>query len=247
MAISFFGAASTPADNSSFNAMSAPCVLVPPASMLSNDLVLFLAGLADSNAGHVLSVSSTGGQSWNTLFNTTALPFNYAAYWAQFNGTWSPNPSITCANHTTENTGLQDVMLVFRSNAASPVWAVDVPDSSASYTAPSSPFDVTVPGQTPVSLNTVSVAWWLAESIGMIWALQTGGWSNPGGQAQWRNSSHGVISAAYKINTVAGVATGNVTNRQSSAFAGWLDMVTFTDGSSGGGGGGSKQSYMGYY
>lgn len=228
MAITYFGSADNPADNSSFLDSSLPCVITPPGSMSNGQLVVVEVDYNNNTTTRDIAISATGGQTWNSFIHH-GTPHNYALYWCQFNGTWSANPSWTHSG-SAFTTGYGVHMQVFTASAGSPTWAIDVADAAATYTAPTTPFDVTITGQTSVSANTVTVAIWTAGSNTITWALQTAGWSNPGGATQWRNTSGLVTSMAYKIQTSAG-ATGNVTNRQSATgVAGWQDIITFTDG-----------------
>lgn len=227
--ITYFGSGAKPSDNTNFNASATPCVVTPPASMLSGDLVYLICDLMDVNSGKPLSISQAGGQSWNTAANKTVIPCNYAAFWCQFNGTWSASPSVTYGG-ITESAGMQVAMVVFRSSALV-AWSVDVADTSTPYSAPSTPYNCTLPSQTTISATTVTIASWIAGLTNEpAFALQTAGWTNPGGQTQWRNTSKGSISVAYLINTSAG-ATGSVTNQESVASGFWGDVITFTDGS----------------
>jgi hypothetical protein len=226
--ITYFGSASNPADNGSFLDTSNPCVVTPPSSMVSGQLVVVQVALNNSTTTRDIAISNTGGQTWNSFIHHGS-PLNYALYWCQFNGTWSANPSWSHGSAAL-TTGFSVVMEVFSpSTGGSPIWAVDVADAVASFVAPGSPFDVTTTGQTPVSANTVTVAIWAGGPGTITWSLQTAGWSNPSGQTQWRNTAGCDFSVAYKIQASAG-ATGNVINRQSSTSSGWQDIITFTDG-----------------
>lgn len=227
MAISYFGSSVNPADNTSFLDTANPCVITPPGSMVSGQLVVVEVEFSDSTTTRDITLSAGGGQAWSQFIHHGA-PHNYALFWCQFNGTWSTNPSWGHGGGALTS-GFSARMQVFSASGGSPTWAVDVADSVATYAAPGSPFNVTTTGQTTVSSNTVTVAIFTCGTGTITWSLQTAGWSNPGGATQWRNTSGGVVSVAYLIQTASG-ATGNVTNRQSAASSGWQDIITFTDG-----------------
>jgi len=227
--IAYFGSATNPADNASFLDTANPCVITPPGSMVADQLVVVQVEFNNNTTTRNIAISATGGQTWNSFIHNGA-PHNYALFWTQFNGTWSANPSWTHGSSAL-TTGFCAHMQVFNPSTGSPVaWAVDVSDSVATYAAPTTPFDVTTTGQTSIANNTVTLAIFTCGNGALTWSLQTGGWSNPGGQTQWRNTSGGNVSVAYKIQTAAG-ATGNVTNRQSATgSSGWQDSITFRDG-----------------
>ena len=106
-------------------------------------------------------------------------------------------------------------MHVFRPINPCSVWAVDVPQVSNNFSAPSSPYTVTIPG---ISTNTdgalVFAAWATADDN--TWGSLTGGWSTPG-SAQYRNTFGQDASQthAYKVMATAG-ASGNVSKNQTA-------------------------------
>jgi hypothetical protein len=105
---------------------------------------------------------------------------------------------------------------VFRPTNASASWSVDQANSSVNQGTPSGPpYDVTVAGQTPTTGASVVTIAAVACGDDNTWALQTGGWSNPGGNTQIRNSTGMSSSLAYLIQASA-AATGSVVNRQTA-------------------------------
>lgn len=211
MAITFFGSANNPTDDGSLGGPG-PIAVTPPASMVAGDLVI-LAG--QCKTAEDITVSETGGQSWTALDHWTGISGvtdRVRLFYARFNGTWSANPSLTVVADTDAFTV---VMMVFRPSASSNTWAIDVAQTSTSASAPATPFDVTITGITTLTDGALVFAGW-ATADNNTWALQTGGWANPG-LAQYRNSlgTDQSMSFGYLVKTPAG-ATGNVTNRQAT-------------------------------
>jgi len=231
MTITFFGSASTPADNGSYESTAQPAVVTPPASMLANDLAIILAGesIASTGANHLLSMRTGDGQTW-TAGNFNLANHSNKMYWCVFNGTWTLNPAVNDDGQTNTG-GLDAVLLVFRSSLGSPAWAIDQAESDTANGAPGSPFTITITGQTPSAASTVTLAWWFAGGAQTFSSL-TGGWSQP--QAQWRNQAtttglKSAFSAAYKIQSSA-AATGNVSQNMNSGLSCWGNIITFTEG-----------------
>ena len=234
MTISYYGHAANPADSATvkFANPDAPLPITPPSGMATGDLVFVIVALRDLSG---LSVSNAGGQTWTSESNIQFGSVTHRRFWCTFNGTWSANPTFTAAYLGTY-AKMSAVMLVFRPSG-SPTWAVDVAQTDDKL-ALSSPWDVTATGQTSVDASTVSIATWVTTNASPpVAALQTGGWTNPDSQTQWRNtngtSTDLLISAAYKIQTSAG-ATGNVVNRLTGvATTVYWTMQTLKDQSAG--------------
>lgn len=210
MTITYIGTSINPADNTSLYD-SAERSLTPVGGMVTGDLVRFKC---DRRGLDSISISNTGGQVWTaeTLRQTGSCSLR--VFWCRFNGTWAANPSIVSTANPSDVITLQ--MDVFRPTSGTNTWAVDVAEARASFSAPVSPFDVTITGQTSIAPNTVTIASWQSNDIN-TWGLQTAGWINAGG-AQYRNpdpvgSKKLSTSSAYKIQTSAG-ATGNPVNRE---------------------------------
>lgn len=228
MAITPVGAASNPADNGVLDD-SVPRAVVPPGGMVAGDLVYVFMHHRNSS-GTPITNSDAGGQTWNALTQQViASGAGARAFWCRFNGTWSSNPAFTVG--TPSGAALTVILTVFRPTTGTNTWAVDVVQDSADLGVPSTPFDMTAPGQTTIANNTVTLAV-LASNDDNTWAIQSGGWSNPGGIAQWRNTQGSDISQsiAYKIQTVAG-GTGTLTNRQltNGGDAGRYFVTTFKE------------------
>src|SRR5438552_10760256 len=106
----FFGSSSNPADN---GAQAGPtAVVTPPASMVTNDLAIIYAEYRGVT-GPTLSISTTGGQTWNTATTySTGANQIIAVFWCTFNGAWGANPSVTISGGGTN--GLTAVSYSFR-------------------------------------------------------------------------------------------------------------------------------------
>ena len=115
MSITYFGSASTPADNGTNTAN--PTAVTPPGSMLAGDLVLMIGESRASSA--TLAISSAGGQSWTSGTQLNQTNCRIMLFWCRFNGTWSANPSVSFGNTNQHIV----VMHVFRPSNANSVWA----------------------------------------------------------------------------------------------------------------------------
>lgn len=210
MTITYVGTAVNPADNVSlYDATERSITPVP--SMLAGDLVRLIVQRRGLDS---ISLSNLGGQSWTSETLRQTGSASLRVFWCRFNGTWSANPSVVSTANPSDVITIQ--MDVFRPTSGTNTWAVDVVEARASYSAPVSPFDVTVTGQTALASSTVTMASWQSNDIN-TWGLQTAGWTNLGG-AQYRNpdpagSKKLTISSAYKIQSAPG-ATGSPVNRQ---------------------------------
>src|SRR5262245_30314796 len=118
----YFGSASNPSDNGSANEPTT-LAITPPSSMVAGDLVLLVGQNGAQTTGQ-MTISATGGQTWNSAGETAANSQCCIVWWCEFNGTWGANPSIAFASQsgTIPSTA---VMHVFRPGAAAETWAVD--------------------------------------------------------------------------------------------------------------------------
>ena len=208
MAITYFGSASTPADNGTNTAN--PTAVTPPGSMQAGDLVLMIAQARASSG--TLAISNAGGQSWTSETQQNQTNCRIRLFWCRFNGTWSANPSVSMGS--TNNNIV--VMHVFRPSNTSSVWQVDVAQVSGNFAAPPAPNrTVTIPGITTITDGALVFAAW-ATADDNTWGSLTGGWSTPG-SAQYRNTSGSDASQthAYKVMATAG-ASGNVSKNQAT-------------------------------
>ena len=227
MAITFFNVATVPADNS---AQAGPTVtLTPPASMVDGDLVYVSVRYRDSAATIADAPSNTGGQTWNTTtqYNTTNI--RARVFWCRFNGTWSANPAFTVTSGTNN---MDAQMLVFRPTSAAYTWSVEAGPTPANYSAPSTPFTVTVTGRNTTAASTATVAAWHSIDDNSYGTLAGTGWSKTNLGAQYRNNSSNDNSSsfAYNIRTTAGTVA-NVSQNQSAlgGDAGSVSLITFAE------------------
>lgn len=202
-----FGVTSNPADNGTNS--STTTTIAPPASMLANDLAIIVA--QQRNTGGVISVSTTGGQTWNALATLGASSVTAKVFWCNFNGTWDASPIVTT------NGGLAEtmVMIVFRPSVSTKTWAVN--QAQVELLDSTDPYNIV--GQTTTgSANTVTLAGWLVAAAETFGSLTGAGWLKTGLDAQYRNlgGSDQSLSLAYKIQTAAG-ATGDV--QQATGFS----------------------------
>lgn len=206
MAITYHNSASNPADNGTNT--TTPIVVTPPASMAAGDLVFFLAYTKIVTA--TFAISQASGQTWNTI---DAGPDGVGIFWCRFNGTWGSDPSIAVTGGAQ---AWSAVMHVFRPTTGTNVWAVDQALVETDHGTPSSPFTVTITGQTTTQANTVTIATWASIDDNTWGSLSGAGWVTTG-SAQYRNTSGNDISLtfAHKIQTSAG-ATGNVSKNQAT-------------------------------
>lgn len=208
--ISFFGAASNPADNGTLGA--SPVAVTPPASMVANDFVLLVGGVKSGSS--TITISEAGGQTWNDITLVDGAGTRFQARWCIFNGTWSANPSIaySAAIATTA------VMLVYRSSRVSPVWQINVGQVSGT--------SLTINSVTTTRQSTASVAIWHSSVNTTFTSLTGTGWSTVG-STQYRNldGSDATIKFAHRILNLA-QATGNVSVTASGVILSQIFSVT---------------------
>ena len=194
---SFFGATSVPVDGAAATNATTTITLTPPSSMLSGDLVIVYL---QQRGTATFSVGVTGGQTWTAIGRNVGTA-NVAndTYWATYNGTWGANPRFDFS----AGTNTTAVMLVFRPDTATNVWAEEFDQSQNAAAAAT----ITVTGYEPLNNNNVTVASWMTADDN-TWGTLTGtGWSKTGLSAQYRNVAGNDASAtfAYITQTTAAV------------------------------------------
>ncbi|TDO25494.1 hypothetical protein [Sediminibacterium goheungense] len=205
--ITYFNSSSNPADNAAL--ASATVTVTPPGSMLQGDLVILVGQRRASNI--TLTISATGGQTWNALpVLTGTTNVSPRIFWCRFNGTWTANPSVamTAASANTV------VMHVFRPPGRNYSWAVDVAQAT---TAHASAATITRTGVTTTNGSTVTLAAWFTADVNQ-WGTPSAGWTTTG-SGQYRNTQAGNSQSctfAHQIRTTAG-ATGDVSKTQTSS------------------------------
>ena len=205
-AISYLASASSPNDNASLG--TSPVAVAPPGGMITGDLVILVTNTTVNTV--TMTMSATGGQTWNALTNINATG-SQRIFWARYNGTWSTDPSVAFTNTTTTTV----VMHVFRPSLSANTWAIDVAQTSSASSPVGGNDDVTIAGISTITNGALVFATWTSTDDNQ-WSLQTGGWANAG-DSQYRNrqSNDASQSSAYQVKATSG-ATGAVVNRQSN-------------------------------
>lgn len=195
--------------------------------MVDGDLVYVSVRYRASTA--TITVSNAGGQDWQstTQYNTTNI--RARVFWCRFNGTWSANPVFTVTSGTNN---IDAQMLVFRPTAATYTWTLEAQVNDSPYSAPGSPFTVTVTGRNTTAASTVSIASWHSVDDNTWGTLSGTGWSKTSLGAQYRNNDTADNSStfAYNIRTSAG-AVANVAQNQATlgGDAGSTGLFTFAE------------------
>jgi hypothetical protein len=204
VAITHFGEASVPADNTASNA--ATQTVTPPASMTAGDLVFVTCSARNSTC--TFSVGVDGGQTWNTLTAQTNTNLATQSFWCRFDGTWDASPRFDFST-TTCNTS---VMQVFRPTDTAKLWDVDQAQSITTFTAATT---ITITGQTRAQASAVSIAHWVTNDDNSWGNLAGSGWSKTGLTAQFRNTGGNDSSQTFAYNIGTG-ASNNVSQDQTA-------------------------------
>lgn len=220
----FFGISGNPVDNS---AHAGPDVTVtPPASMVANDLVILYAEYRAT--GTTITISNTGGQTWNSATTISGSNQSIVVFWCTFNGTWTTDPVITTGTGNTN--GLTGIMYVFRPNQSSSTWGVNV---AATNTTSSATTANQINSINTTSPGTVTMAFWSSAATN-TWTNLTGtNWLRPtfpNAANQIRNTTTGQShTAAYQIKTSSVGATGNVSQDQSAGTTARRTILAFAE------------------
>ncbi len=225
MAITFFGVATNPADNS---AGTGPTIaLTPPASMVAGDLVIISARYRDSAA--TLSMSETSGHTWYSFPQYDTANIRARLFYTVYRGSWGSDPSVTVG----AGTGNMDAqMLVFRPTTAGMWWGVHAGPTTATYSAPAGA--VTITGLATTMASTVTLAAWHSVDDNTWGTLTGAGWSQTSLAAQYRNNGSGSTdnstAYAYLIRTSTGAAVDTtLTQTALGGDAGSTLIVTFSE------------------
>ena len=209
MAIVLHASSSQPNDNGTYT--TSPLVITPPTQMQVGDLV-FVTVCQSSTTG-TISVSASGGQTWTSLTQRNATRNRARSFWCVFNGTWTADPSFVTVS------GANGIgrMLVFRPDGGTAsTWVVDAAESSATYSAPTTPFTVTIPAISTATPGALVIAGWTSADDN-TWGSLTSGWTELS-PAQIRNTSGTYDESqthAYKIQAASG-STGDVAQNQAT-------------------------------
>lgn len=183
----FFGVSSVPVDGAAATNATLTITLTPPASMVDGDLVVVYL---TQRGTATFSVGVNGGQLWTPVGrNVGTANVALETYWAQYNGTWAANPrfDFSTATNTTA------VMLVFRPDDNTKIWEIDQPSTTNAAAA----LTQTIPGVTPSSSPSVTIASFHTADDN-TWGTLTGtGWSNALLSAQYRNTAGQDSSSAF--------------------------------------------------
>jgi len=221
--IVYIGSSSTPADNGTN--VTTPIAVTPPVILQAGDLILF-TGITRDSTGQTFTISQASGQTWTSGGSVSDTDIAAEIFWCRFNGTWGADPSISVTGGTSPYTA---VMHVYRGGHPASNWGVDQSLIELDFTAPGSPFTVTITGQTTTKNNTVTSAAWITADDNTWDSISGTGWSISG-DAQYRNTSGSDSSAtfAHKIQTSPS-ATGNVSKNQATlgGDAGTTYIITF--------------------
>jgi len=180
-----------------------PGAVTPPGSLQAGDLYVIVASYRGTAT---LSLSNTGGQTWTSEANTQANGVTARVFWTRFNGTWAGNPSVT-------NTAGTEALTVY--NFAFAMSAGTHPEMDvALLSAGHSGGTVTVPSFTTNTAGTLALVGFLSNENNS-WSAPTAGWSVPGGQQQWRNTTGEDTSLAFAYRVITSIgATGNIVRSQ---------------------------------
>lgn len=225
-AITYFGSASNPADNS--NNTNQTIAITPPSNMQAGDFVIITgidSALGSQNPN--ITISNAGGQTWTSLTETNDTYIESRIFYARYNGTWSANPSVYISSKSWLATdSMSAIMHVFRPTATCYQWATDVSEVITDYTA--SP--TVLSGITTLTDGALVFASWNSSGTG-TWGSLTSGWSTPG-SAQYRNGGGTLYkisnTSAYKVQATAG-ATGDVQKTNSAGTDGMGHLIAFKE------------------
>lgn len=231
----FFGVSTNPADNGTLAEPQTGAAITPPASMLAGDLVILRLYNESGTLNDGLAINNTGGQTWNSdvvdgSFSFAGTAAGHRIYWCTFNGTWTGGDPTWNAPAKGGTRGAGAQMLVFRPDSTSKVWTVDTAPTWTPYTAPTTPFTVTIAGRTPINADTVTIAGWLSDDDNTWGTLAGTGWSKTSLGAQYRNLGGADLSATYAYNLKgAASATNDVSQNQATlgGDAGSTFIITF--------------------
>lgn len=205
--ITFVSYGVVPADQGS---QAGPTITFPqPDGIAINDCLVVYVTYETPSTSLTYSVTTDGGQSWSSQTIVQSGVMTSQVWIAVYNGTWSADPVFRISSGGTNP--MSGVMLAFR--RVHTVTPIDTADTGAAYSAPGSPFDVTITGIDPVNDGAMVVAFWDSDDDN-AWGLQTPNWANPGSAGRWRNLQGTDMSMAAAYLRVASGSSGDVTNRQ---------------------------------
>jgi trimeric autotransporter adhesin len=215
----FVGVASVPGDGGT---QAGPTATLDPSgvgTMQAGDLaIVYMQYRGTSPGGLTVTISATGGQTWNqgttTRDGTTGISYSIA--WCRYNGTWSSSPTITLSSAGPN--ALTAVMYVFRPTLTNSTWVVHNAQANATVNTNTAQ---TINGIATTVNRTVTMGFWGNTSDpAKTWTFTgTGAWSRASmPSAQYRNNTGNKLShtAAYNIQSapVTAAVMGNATQTQ---------------------------------
>jgi len=231
--ITIVGESRMPASDDSVTTATT-ATIVPPAGMQNKDVILLFVNAMVASPTSITNSggAGTGGQTWGWSVSGFGTNPSQKVFKTIFNGTWTANPTFSFGATAVT---YQMWMVVLRGSdttgtGTQPLFDGNLggarEDPTNTFGAPASPFDVTIPASTMTTStnNAMVFAQWMSADDN-TWALQSGGWSQPGGQPQWRTMAAAggagadtSMSIAYFTQAAAGPVPA-VTNRQASPAA----------------------------
>lgn len=205
--IVYVGSNATPADGvGTGTGVADPTAVLPPAGMLSGDLV-FMIG-QERAASAALAVSATGGQTWTTHAAITTTNTTARVFTCVFNGTWSASPSVDFAGTTCNSVQMH----AYRAPTGY-TWSLN--QALVELDDATSPFIVT--GQTTTGTGpTITLAGQFSPDDNSWSAAAAGLWVQAG-TAQYRNQSGSDQSSTYAhVIQSTGGATGDLSRTQTA-------------------------------
>lgn len=200
--ITFLGIAYTPTDGGS--SVTNPTSVTPVSGLVTGDLVLLICSARQAN--QTLTITTSGGQTWNALTAANGNQNTTRMFWCRFNGSWSANPAFTTSSGSPTSIG----MVAFRPSIPGKSWAVDVSLSNTAASYLNIGDVITVTGQTTTRQKTVTLCV-IATNGSPIYKGASFPWLTAG-YNQYRNNAQLTIAVAYRIKNTQG-ATGNMVNQ----------------------------------
>lgn len=230
MAITLFGAASTPVDDVAATEAGPSVTITPPASMTAGDLAVVYVQYrgTHSTLANFLLPTTYGGQDWQYQVGSYGTNISFRQLWCRFNGTWSVDPIFSVTDEVGTPTGtaaMTAVMLVFRPTSSSKHWQVREHNIGTDSTNA-----ITITGYTPGVDNTVTVAAWGRADDVTFSNLSGTNWTQSGLSVQYRNTTgtDQACSFAYQIQSTA-AALNNVAQDESIAGLTRTIITTFCE------------------
>ncbi len=216
----YLGQSSSPADNAANTGPTA--IITPVAGLVAGDLVVIYSQYRATNATPTLSITVTGGQTWNSALTTYGTNVRYLVSWCTFTGTWAANPVVTVSGAGA--LGLTAVMYAYRPTSPNKVWTLQaVPTNTSSAVSPN-----VITGYATTNPNSVSMAFWGIPNNSTWGTLAGTGWNKAATPTQYRNTAGSSQSNTAAYNIQAGMVTlANVSQVPSTAATTQRTIMTW--------------------